>query len=771
MAKKQSDAEQKAKQTARNQAAKERRLVAAAQAKEIEGNQLLIDQANILEDKFKEKTKNSESLNDNIKTLNNLEAGLLTKLVDSKDNLEGQKTILEDHTKELMKHGNLRAKDTQTALNSVKALEDTIEKEEHRVEIQDILQSKADGMLDGLESQVKNIPLIGDMLASTLDFGGLKKQMGGILTGITSNFTTLTAGGMGAGKAIGKSFMMAIPQVAAFGMTLWAALLPILPIILAVIAAMYLIKKAFDFNQKAFDLARDLGISNTEARELSHSFDKIAASSKDLSITSAALLGAQKELTKEFGRSAKFSEQMLSDQIKLTKYGGLSADEAASFQKIAKGSGMETRKLQQVIIGMTKSYNDLTGDSINFKDINKEIIGLTKQQRSHFKGNHKEMALTVIEAKALGTTIGDINKAAEATLDIESSLKNEAKARMMTGVSINNNAIRQAQLYSKPAEVLRLQKKQLMEIGDFEHMRGWQQEAIAAAMGKSTEEILKQRENQRIMTKLQVKSLDNVTRKQLEEAGITGEKAEQILLDAEQLSAQEKSAASMEKLNDIMADMMGPIMDMIDPLLDLAVVIMPLLAGTLKFAFAPFVGAFDVISAIVNLVKGAILLFSDWDAGILLIKTAINDAIYAPLIMVSDMLDAIIEGLSFGLLDGFFKADADKQKETAGLQAGIVPTEKINDGIVKPDGTVVQTNPKDFIMAMMNPMDMFDGIGEKVGGLMSSVNPFSSGGGSTEIDYEKLAAAMSTRPIVLNIDGKSVSAISKVQNKQSSFRK
>ena len=227
----------------------------------------------------------------------------------------------------------------------------------------------------------------------------------------------------------------------------------------------------------------------------------------------------------------------------------------------------------------------------------------------------------------------------------------------------------------------------------------------------------------------------------------------------------------MEKLNDIMADMMGPIMDMIDPLLDLAVVIMPLLAGTLKFAFAPFVGAFDVISAIVNLVKGAILLFSDWDAGILLIKTAINDAVYAPLIMVSDMLDAIIEGLSFGLLDGFFKADADKQKETAGLQAGIVPTEKINDGIVKPDGTVVQTNPKDFIMAMMNPMDMFDGIGEKVGGLMSSVNPFSSGGGSTEIDYEKLAAAMSTRPIVLTIDGKVVSEISKIQDKQSSFRK
>ena len=73
-------------------------------------------------------------------------------------------------------------------------------------------------------------------------------------------------------------------------------------------------------------------------------------------------------------------------------------------------------------------------------------------------------------------------------------------------------------------------------------------------------------------------------------------------------------------------------------------------------------------------------------------------------------------------------------------------------------------------MAMKNPMEMFDGIGEKVGGLMSSAKS-NLGGGSTEIDYEKLAAAMSTRPIVLTIDGRVVSEITRVQNKQSSFRK
>jgi len=642
---------------------------------------------------------------------------------------------------------------------------------------------------------------------------------------------------MGTGKAIGKSFMKAIPQVAAFGATLWAAISPLLPIILPIIAALYLIKKAFDFNQKAFDLARDLGISNTEARELSQSFDKIAASSNDLSITSAALLGAQKELTKEFGRSAKFSEQMLTDQIKLTKYGGLSADEAAKFAKVSAASGMETRELQKEIIGMTKSYNDLTGDSINFKEVNKEIINLTRQQRSQFKGNHKEMIATVIEAKALGTTIEDINSAANSTLSIESSLKAEAKARMLTGVSINNNEIRLAQLKGETGKVLELQKKQLMEIGDFENMSQIQQNSIAATLGKSTDEILKQRETMMLLDKLNVKSLDQATKKQLTEAGLTDERAEQLLKEAELSSAKEKSAAAMEKLSDQAAAMLGPIMDMIDPFLNFIDVIMPLLSASLKFAFAPLVFAFDMIDAIIGLVKGIIMLFTDFDAGILLIEQSLIDALYTPFVAIMDMVDAIVAGIGglFGLDSFSFFGDAIKDEQEM-LQAGATDraaklpavdgksvaqraaegpksaeeekskvVDSINDGVITPDGDVVKTNPADYIMAMMNPMDMMsnipnpmdmmsnipnpmdfmpnipnpldfmsnipnplDVVGDALDGIGNLVGGESS---STGIDYDKLAAAISAQPIMITVDGKVVSEITRVQNKQSSFRK
>ena len=131
--------------------------------------------------------------------------------------------------------------------------------------------------------------------------------------------------------------------------------------------------------------------------------------------------------------------------------------------------------------------------------------------------------------------------------------------------------------------------------------------------------------------------------------------------------------------------------------------------------------------------------------------------------------------------------------------------DSINDGVITPEGDVVKTNPADYIMAMMNPMDMMsnipnpmdmmsnipnpldfmpnipnpldfmsnipnplDVVGDALDGIGNLVGGESS---STGIDYDKLAAAISVQPIMITVDGKVVSEITRVQNKQSSFRK
>ena len=55
--------------------------------------------------------------------------------------------------------------------------------------------------------------------------------------------------------------------------------------------------------------------------------------------------------------------------------------------------------------------------------------------------------------------------------------------------------------------------------------------------------------------------------------------------------------------------------------------------------------------------------------------------------------------------------------------------------------------------------------------LLSGIGGMFGGGESTSIDYDKLAEAISKQPIMISVDGKVVSQITRVQTKQSSFRK
>jgi len=192
--------------------------------------------------------------------INKLRSDLAKNLADEVDNLENQKKLIEDYTKELSIQQTLidKRKKGRNELVTATSMEvDMINKaitqEEKRVELQDALQSKADGMLDTLESQVKNIPLVGDMLASTIDFGGLKKEMGGILGGVAQNFTKLTGEGMAVGPAIAKSFGGAIKSIGPLLTKLAVKIYALMGPIMLGLGAMYILKKTLKLGKEIKD--------------------------------------------------------------------------------------------------------------------------------------------------------------------------------------------------------------------------------------------------------------------------------------------------------------------------------------------------------------------------------------------------------------------------------------------------------------------------------------------------------------------------------------
>jgi hypothetical protein len=346
-----------------------------------------------------------------------------------------------------------------------------------------------------------------------------------IIGGITKNFMSLTADGMSTGAAISKSFGDALPLLKKFGKMLKASLGPIM----LVVAALYLIKKAFDFNKETTQLAKDLGVSVDEARDMEQSFNNMSASSSNLNVNTKSLVEAQKQLSSATGLTAEFSEQMLTDQIQLTKFMGLTGDEAANFQKIAISNGQTAREMQGEIAGSVEQFNNATGASVSLKDVVQDIAKLPADIRVGFKGTTGELAKTVAMAKVMGTTLEKSVAAANKTLDIETSLKNEAQARILTGVSINNNAIRAAQLAGDGAKVLELQKRELEKISNFNDMAPYQQEAIAAAMGMTVEEVVAQKDAMEMAKRANI-DLSTATLDQLKNAkGLTKEEKDKLI--------------------------------------------------------------------------------------------------------------------------------------------------------------------------------------------------------------------------------------------------
>jgi len=713
--------------------------------KAIKDEQLLTNYADLLNQKLSDQVQN-------YREINKLRKGLLDSMVDEKDNLQQQKTLIEEYEEQLSNIADRRTKAYKDLEKEVNLLKDVVKTEEKRVNLQDELQRKADGMLDGLEGQIKKIPIVGDMLASTIDFGGLKKQMGGILKGMTQQFVMLTAAGVPAGTAIGMSFRSAIPSIISFGASLWASLAPLLPILLPIIAALYLFKKALGVDQQVADLSREMGIANDEAKDMVTNFNDLSSSTNNLNVTTKGLIQAQKELASSIGMTAQYTGEMLKDQILLTKYMGMSGDQAANFQKIAAGAGMSTREMQREVAGTVQSLNDATGLSIDFAGVMRDISDLSGEMRARFRGNVQEMALAVAQAKAMGTTLQESSDAAQNLLNMESSLKAEMKARMLTGVNINNDEIRRAQLMGNQAEVLRLQAKQLNEIGDISNKLPHEQKAIADAMGMSVDQLVKMNEQQTMLRKLGVDNLADLKESDIRNSNLLDSEKEKLLLQREQMSQQEKMTAMTEKFSAIFDEIAVVLIPIISYLLNLVM-------AQLKFLMQPLKTISGIFSGIGMILDG------DIQGGLLKIGKSIIDLILSPFKYIADMIGGLfgVEDAS-GKIGNFFTGGGEEASDS------------INDGVITPDGDVVKTNPMDYIMAVKNPMDMIGGFASKMFnasplGMAANAVGGMFGGGGGGIDYDKLAAALANQPLQIVVDGKVVSAITRKQTTNKSYNR
>lgn len=595
--------------------------------------------------------------------------------------------------------------------NSV--LDDILEKTRERVDLEERAEKAAKGFTV-MEKVVKSIP-------------GLKG-----LAGPFENAST-------AAKDAYRSSQSGLKSFAAGGKALIKAFGPIT---MAISAFKFLKDIAFSIDNKQTGIAKSMALSSSEAEYQYKQFKGIKNSSDSTFITTKRLIGAQKELSDVLGTTRGFTAQQLEDQVEMTRTMGLQADTAGRLQALSMSSSQSADDALSSILDQTVALQMQTGIQLDNRKVIEEVAKTDGQLAANYKNNPGLIAKAVTQVRKLGLSLSKAKDMSSKLLDFESSISAEMEAELLTGKNLNLDRARALALQGDSAGAAAEMLKQVGSLEEFQNMNVIQQQALAAAVGMTSDELANSLTEQSNLNKL-----GGQTRKELEErvkklreagkieeanalmsAAGNKEAAEEAL---RRQSIQDKFQDSMDRLKETFAEIFHENLNISE------------IANKI-------VGFFQNLSKNLGMIKGiAIALGTLFGAmAISSVITAVASMTMASAITLGLGAIAIAGGLAYmsSKMDETTDAQTEKVKSAQKTKTGndtVIPAGYGNNVITGPKGSIALNN-KDSIIA---GTDLFGGktnsrstekLMNKIDRLISIVEK----GGNVYIDGNKVGEAL-----------------------------
>jgi hypothetical protein len=449
----------------------------------------------------------------------------------------------------------------------------------------------------------------------------------------------------------------------------------------------------FQVDKEVTSLAKSMASSEGQAKavrdrfvdiesgavEIKGSLDKVYATTKNL-------VAAQLELADAFGATQGLTEQQIEDQVYLTKQIGLSTDEAAGLQQLAMANGKTADDVVNSTLKQTASLAKQKGIQLDNKKVLGEVAKVSGQLRLQYQNNPELIAKAVVQSQKLGISLDQAAKSASNLLNFEESIENQIAAELLTGKQLN---LERARLLALNGDVAGSMEEILNQVGssaEFASMNVIQQEALAKAVGMTTDELansLIKRENLNRLgdtTKKQIEEQIEAARKlgdedkvRMLENSIGNEEDAKAALD--KITAQDKFNAAIEKLQSMLSNIVdGPAMVFAQTLAN-----MVSNAGDLQKIFTSIklilggLGAIKLAGLISQLASAAIAA-GTLSAGVVTTASAVTFGLGAI---------AIVAGIA-SIMGAFDEA---KAKTEAEIEASKV--KDVKDGVISSNGLIV----------------------------------------------------------------------------------
>ena len=231
-------------------------------------------------------------------------------------------------------------------------------------------------------------------------------------------------------------------------------------------------------------------------RNLGESYDTTRNLSSEFSTVSDTLEIAN-SLTEQFGFNvnAAFSGETVVAASELVQAVGLTAEEAGKLAFLTTISG---QNLNDSLDTAVKTVNPL----LSQRQLLQQIGNVSSFIALNFDNQVESLLQAASNAKELGLNLDQVNQIADGLLDIESSIANEFQAEVITGKQLNLERARFFALTNDLAGLTGEIAKNQEIISSFETGSRIEQQAIAQALGLSTDELATMIQEQKLLNGL-----------------------------------------------------------------------------------------------------------------------------------------------------------------------------------------------------------------------------------------------------------------------------
>lgn len=325
--------------------------------------------------------------------------------------------------------------------------------------------------------------------------------------------------------------------------------------------------------------------------------------------SSVDVLTLMAEITKQTGLSATsiFSEADLGRLAEAKNLLGLSGEQATNLGLRSKLTGKSIESYQDSIVAATNKYNRLNGTAVAHGVVMQDVLNTSDEISLSLGGDAAKISAANTAARGLGLTLEKVDQIAGSILQFEDSIGKELEAELLTGKNLNLEKAREFALTGNLAGLSDELKKNGATAAEFAGMNRIEQEALAAALGMSRQELAKT-----VMTQENSKNLTEEQR-----AAAIGVSVEQM----RSMDIQERIRVSLDKL----AQAFAPILEALIPIAEVFLSILQPIAKVIAMMTGGVSGIVGPLATIYGIYKGIQLTMagiSVLQAGIVAMRTS-----------------------------------------------------------------------------------------------------------------------------------------------------